>query len=214
MRYFLILIIIVLCVPIYGAEFLIYNKEHWMDALTQEQIDVYKERQADNYIKWHNTKVALTSEQIDDILRPLVQKAKEHWIARHTEVLGMTQKDIDTECEEARVRFQAKYDARYQRGDVIEVRPDGYWTGLKAPGYDESVFLLVIVSGLKFEDASKYGKSLYQQFPISVLNEETGEFEEEWERRAIKKRKYNFSNVTDKQIFNNVSEISITEKHV
>lgn len=137
------------------AEFLIYNKDHWMDALTQEQVEEYVE-------KYPN--------------------------------------------------FQAKYDARYQRGDVIEVRPDGYWTESKAPGYDKSAFLLVTVPGLKFDDAKKYGRSLYQQFPISVLNKETGEFEEEWESRAIKRRRYNFSDVVDKQVFNNVLEITIKDK--
>lgn len=137
------------------AEFLIYNKEHWMDALTQEQLDGY------------------------------VQKYP---------------------------KFMDKYNARNQRGDVVEVRPDGYWTGSKAPGYDKSVFLLVTVPGLKFDDAKKYGEPLTVQFPVSVLNEDTGEFEDEWQSRLIKKRKYSFNNVIDKQIFNNISEVTITEK--
>lgn len=137
------------------AEFLIYNKEHWMDALNQEQIDEYVKKYP---------------------------------------------------------KFMDNYNARQQKGDVIEVRPDGYWTGPKAPGYDENVFLLVSVPRLKFEDAEKYGEPLYQQFPVSVLNEETSEFEEEWKEKLIKKRKYNFSNVIDKQIFNSISEIMITEK--
>ena len=109
-------------------------------------------------------------------------------------------------------KFTDKYNSHTQRGDVIEVRPDGYWTGPKAPGYDKSVFLLVTVSGLSFKDAKKYGEPLRMEFPVSVLNEETGEFEDEWVSRVIKSRKYNFSNVTNKQAFNNISEILVTEK--
>jgi len=120
------------------AEFLIYNKDHWMDALNQEQLDGYVEKYP---------------------------------------------------------KFMDKYNARTQRGDVIEVRPNGYWTGPKAHNYNKSIFLLVTVPELKFEDAEKYGKPLT------------------WESKLIKKRKYNFSNVVDKQIFNNISEVSITEKH-
>jgi hypothetical protein len=87
-----------------------------------------------------------------------------------------------------------KYNARYQRGDVVEVRPDGYWTGPTAPGYDKGVFLLVTVPGLSFKDAKHYGDAL----------EEDG--------KIHKRRKYSFSNVTDKQTFSEISKISVTDK--
>lgn len=135
-----VLVILALCARAYSAEFLIYDKDHWMDALTQGQIDEYVN-------KYPN--------------------------------------------------FQAKYDARYQRGDVVEVRPDGYWNGSKAHGYRKDVFLLVTVPNLPFKDASKYG--------MPILDEND---------RVLKKRKYNFSNVTDRQIINDLSEITVIETRI
>jgi hypothetical protein len=91
--------------------------------------------------------------------------------------------------------FLAKYDARNQMGDVVEVRPDGYWTGPKAPGYDKSVYLVVTVPGLSFKDARHYGEPLTDDDKI------------------IKKCRYNFGNLMDKQSFSNISQISITDKN-
>lgn len=196
------------------AEFLIYNKEHWMDALTSERIDEYKEQMADNYTKWRNAKIALTSEQISDILKSLIQKAKEDWLARHNEVLNMTEGDIDIAREKERMKFILKYDARNQMGDVVEVRPDGYWSGLKAPGYDKSVFLVVYVSGLSFKDAEHYGKPLYREETfMQVWMEKEQRFKPMSDRKVIRKCGHNFSNVTDKQSFSNISQVSITEKY-
>lgn len=122
------------------AEFLIYNKDHWMDSLTKEQLDEYVK-------KYPN--------------------------------------------------FMDKYNARMEKGDVVEVRPDGYWTGPKAPGYDKSIFLMVTKPGLLFVDAKHYGTS---------LKDSSG--------KLIKKRKYNFTNVTDKQVISNFSEITVTERRI
>lgn len=38
-----------------------------------------------------------------------------------------------------------KYDARYQWGDIVEVRPDGYWA---TRGFDKEAFAVVKVPGL------------------------------------------------------------------
>jgi len=72
------------------AELLVYNKDHWMDALLPEEV---------------------------------ASRASAH------------------------KTFQRKYDARWQRGDVVEVRPDGYWTGPNAPGYSKAAFELNTVQG-------------------------------------------------------------------
>ena len=137
------------------AEFLIYNKDHWMDALKQEQIDEYVKKYP---------------------------------------------------------KFMDKYNARTERGNVIEVRPDGYWTGTKAKAYRKNTFLVVTVSGLSLKDAEQYGKPLIQVLLMPVWNEDTQEFETEWIPKIIKKRKFNFSNVTDKQTFSSISQVTITEK--
>ena len=81
------------------AEFLIYNKEHWMDALTPKQI--------------------------------------KHHCLRHP-------------------KFRQKYNARYQRGDIVEVRPDGFYTGANAKGFRRDTFRVVAVLGLSIDAARQY----------------------------------------------------------
>ncbi|GAG18651.1 unnamed protein product [marine sediment metagenome] len=73
------------------AEFLIYDKDHWMDKLNQAEYD----------------------------------KQMKH------------------------PHFAEKFLSRYQRGDIIEVRPDGFWTGSKAKGFNREVFRIISVPGLK-----------------------------------------------------------------
>lgn len=41
-----------------------------------------------------------------------------------------------------------KYDARHKKGDIVEVRPDGYWTGLHARGFDKEAFSVLSVPGV------------------------------------------------------------------
>lgn len=74
------------------AEFLIYNKSHWMDLLSQEQIA--------EYVQKYST-------------------------------------------------FQKKYDSRYQRGDIVEVREDGFYTSTLKGDLSKWVFRVVVISGLK-----------------------------------------------------------------
>lgn len=76
----------------YSAEFLIYDKDHWMDALTPTQLKEY-------VAKYEN--------------------------------------------------FQAKYDARYQRGDIVEVREDGFYTSTLKGDLSKWAFRVVVVPGLK-----------------------------------------------------------------
>jgi hypothetical protein len=47
--------------------------------------------------------------------------------------------------------FAEKFLARYQRGDVVEVRPGGFWTGPKAKGFNVEAFRVVFVFGLKLD---------------------------------------------------------------
>jgi len=73
------------------AEFLVFNKAHWMDSLTVTEIEEYSKTDPG---------------------------------------------------------FQVKYDARYQKGDIVEERPDGYWTGKEAKGYNKESFAVVTRPGL------------------------------------------------------------------
>ncbi|HXK36141.1 MAG TPA: hypothetical protein VJ553_00990 [Candidatus Paceibacterota bacterium] len=43
---------------------------------------------------------------------------------------------------------RAKYDARYQMGDIVEVREDGYWA---TRGFDKESFVVVKVPGMAFD---------------------------------------------------------------
>ena len=89
------------------AEFLVYNKENWMDALTQKQID-------------------------------------EHLV------------DDDD--------FMTKYNARDQKGDIIEVREDGYWTDGKRKGFGSPAFSLVTIPGMSYSEA-QYLLEMYFEDP-------------------------------------------------
>jgi len=56
------------------------------------------------------------------------------------------------DIEQMRARYpktwDEKYLARYRRGDIIEVRPDGYWTGPKALKFNREAFKIVCVPGV------------------------------------------------------------------
>ena len=56
--------------------------------------------------------------------------------------------------------FLAKYNARYQRGDIVEVRPDGFWTDGRRKGFGSKHFALIIVPGLSIRDAEKYTEAV------------------------------------------------------
>lgn len=89
------------------AEFLIYNKRHWMDDLTPTQIEGFR-------LKYNNQ--------------------NKEWLD--------------------------KYNARYQHGDIIEVRPDGFWTGPTARGFNKEAFQVVSVPGLAMD--KKYEEPVVQ----------------------------------------------------
>lgn len=142
------------------AEILVLNRDSWMDALRSQEIEVHKERYANNYIEWRNAKIALTSAQITKILRPMSVDGRELWTAKHNEVLAMTQIDIDTACEVHRQKFVAKYNSRQRKGDIVEIQEDGFWT-VVGRGWDKKNFDLLVISGLKAAEArKKYGGAL------------------------------------------------------
>lgn len=47
--------------------------------------------------------------------------------------------------------MKAKYDRRYQKGDIVEVREDGYWD---TRGFDKEAFCVVKIPGMEY-DADK-----------------------------------------------------------
>jgi len=87
------------------AEFLIFNKDHWMSKLTSEEIAEYA-------------------------------KTDEH--------------------------FPEKVAGQYVKGDVIEVRPDGFYTGPTAKGFNKNAFRIISVPGLKADNTYKETTGFYK----------------------------------------------------
>lgn len=82
------------------AEFLYYDKEHWMDSMPQKRFDELLARNGDKFLR--------------------------------------------------------KYNARNQRGDLIQSYPDGYWTDGKRKGFGSHAFGLLIVTGMSFKESKNY----------------------------------------------------------
>ena len=94
-------------------------------------------------------------------------------------------------------KFMSKYDARTQKGDVVEVKDDGHWTG-EGRGYDKSNFDVVIVKDKTVAELS------YLQGPLTE-DKYTLEFDEITMTHktvnnpvVVKKFKANISTYTDK----------------
>ena len=142
------------------AEILVQNFDNWLEKLDQSGIDAYKDRAVSAYIAWRDAKVALTAAEITKILQPMDQENRDKWTARHNIILNMSQKDIDGRCDVSRDMFQAKYDARSKKGDIVEIQEDGFWT-VVGRGWDKAHFDLLVVPGLPKEEAlQKYGGCL------------------------------------------------------
>lgn len=73
----------------------------------------------------------------------------DHWMDKMPEAdFQRLSKDTD---------WLKKYLARNRRGDVIEVRPDGYWTGPKAKGFDWNTFRVISIPGVDFSLVAHLG---------------------------------------------------------
>ena len=57
--------------------------------------------------------------------------------------------------------IEQKYNARIQRGDIIEVRPDGYWTGPDALPFNTEKLCVVSVPFASYEQAIQYMDGYY-----------------------------------------------------
>lgn len=133
------------------AELLVYNKDHWLDKLTQAEIDEY------------------------------VKKYGEEWLA--------------------------KYNRRYQRGDIVEVRPDGYFD---KHGFNKKAFIVVKVGDntVKVKDIEYLAKPL-----VEIKNAGT----DYQQITVLKKRRYNIDtsklSLTDnKTQVSRITDISVIDK--
>ena len=56
---------------------------------------------------------------------------------------------------------QMKYDARYRKGDIIEIHEDGFWTDGKREGWGAPDFALVCVPGMSLAQAKGMERALF-----------------------------------------------------
>lgn len=86
------------------------------------------------------------------------------------------------------LEYRLKYERRDMIGDIIEKRPDGYWTGKNAKGFNKNVFNLICVPDLEYD-----GKANSAVFNADGM--------------LLKKRRYGFD--VDRLVFVN-NKITLT----
>ncbi len=77
-----------------------------------------------------------------------------------------------------------KFKGCYKKGDVVEVRPDGYWD---KRGFNKEGFAVVKNEGMSFESAQQYAEPLTKE----VATTEIGVFNTQF----IARRKYQITNI-------------------
>lgn len=69
-------------------------------------------------------------------------------------------------------KFMEKYDARTQKGDIVQIEDDGHFTG-KGRGYDDKNFALVIIKGKTKKDLQHLTGPLLEDHWALEFDEET-----------------------------------------
>lgn len=102
----------------------------------------------------------MTLQGISGAIMELLLFGKNHWLTLAKLNALKDRIDLDTidpvQREILKAQITEKYASRYQLGDIVEVRPDGYWTVEK--GWNRKAFYLIAVPGLKYDE--KYQKAL------------------------------------------------------
>ena len=127
--------------------------------------------------------------------------AKDHWMDK------LAANDLKKRLEDK--DFERKYNARYVKGDIVEVREDGYWS--KDHGFNKAVFGVLCVPGVDHKEQKHLEKA-----QIKLVNAGT----EDERREIVKRRQYNldsqqvdFSLMLDKTItVANMPTQAITDK--
>lgn len=86
-----------------------------------------------------------------------------HWMD------ALTQARIDR-YQARNEHFLDKYNARYQRGDIVEIREDGFWANR---GWGTHAFYLVKIPGLSKTVAEKYMESWNRDVTITKVTNDT-----------------------------------------
>lgn len=115
---------------------------------------------------------------------------KEHYMD------SWTQEELEKRVEEDPL-VKEKYDARYQKGDIVECREDGYWSGGNGRNFNKNAFCVVHVPNRQMEE---YDRPLYDGDTL------------------VRKRRYNIdvSNLvfTGKRASSAFGNLNITEKRL
>jgi len=94
-------------------------------------------------------------------------------------------------------KFMFKYNVRQQKGDVVDVKDDGHWTG-PGRGYDKESFDVVIVKGKTAEELKYLREPLTEPQMIPIYK---NEFEiAKWVNspKMVRKFSHNISSYKDK----------------
>ena len=122
--------------------------------------------------------------------------SKEHWMNKLTE-------DDIKKYEEKYPNFREKYERRYRKGDIIEVREDGYFD---KHGFNKKAFVVLKVPNVK---------------EVSKLMEEHQDRTDPENPKVLKRRKYQVNNtylvnkisyVAKEGIENDISKIPVYDK--
>jgi hypothetical protein len=77
----------------------------------------------------------------------------------------LKKEDIDKLCL-VHVCFLDQYNARIKKGDIVEVRPDGYWT--KDHGYRKDIFKIEITQTTVKQEKEKQIEKEKNKWPMSL----------------------------------------------
>lgn len=154
-RILFVIIASLICQNAFAVELLVFNKAHWMDSLSPQQVTARKESKAQGWASWRDKIVNANQAQFNAAMANLVIPGypdatfarQTAYIAKKQELTDMPAEAIEAAMQDARVAWQEKYSGRYARGDIVEVRPDGFWTGPNKRGFDKSVFALIHIPG-------------------------------------------------------------------
>jgi len=74
---------------------------------------------------------------------------------------SMTQNDIEL-YNIIYPGFQKKYDSRDRKGDVIEERPDGFWSAAKGRNFDKAAFCVINVPDKELKHPGRMAIPLFE----------------------------------------------------
>lgn len=136
----------------------------------------------------------------NDIMAELLILNRDHWMNT------LTQKQIDEYVANYGAKWLDKYNARAEKGDVVDIKEDGHWTGV-GRGYDKDHFDVVVVKGKTVQELEYLRGSLIEVKEQYIYDIELMEGRFEPYDFVHKKFKSNISTWVDKEEINLTSVV-------